>query len=99
MHEDVIGRSGTNFQAIVHPQRPDLTYLSHIPAYRDQAYVDARLLRWEPETLVTLPAWIGMLAFAVPGSPELMAANVQGLRARRIVAWGSMASWRDPSSP
>jgi rhamnulose-1-phosphate aldolase len=88
VHEDVIGRSGTNFQAIVHAQPPHLTYLSHIPAYRDQAYADARLLRWEPETLVALPAGIGMLPFAVPGSPELMAANVQSLRARRIVVWG-----------
>ena len=87
VHEDVIGRTDTNFQAIVHAQPPHLTYLSHVPAYRDQAYVDARLLRWEPETLVALPAGIGMLAFAVPGSPELMAANVESLRTRRIVVW------------
>ena len=87
VHEDVIGRSGTNFQAIVHAQPPHLTYLSHVPVYRDQAYVDARLLRWEPETLVALPAGIGMLAFAVPGSQELMAANVQSLRTHRIVVW------------
>src|SRR4051794_19859480 len=75
VHEDVIGRTATNFQAIVHAQPPHLTYLSHVPAYQDQRYVDRRLLRWEPETLVALPAGIGMLAFAVPGSPELMAAN------------------------
>jgi rhamnulose-1-phosphate aldolase len=88
VHEDVIRRSGTNFQAIVHAQPPHLTYLSHLPAYQDQRYVDCRLLRWEPETLVALPAGIGMLPFAVPGSPELMAANVESLRTRRIAVWG-----------
>lgn len=88
VHEDIVARTGTNFEAIVHAQPPHLTYLSHVPAYRDQEYVDARLLRWEPETMVALPAGIGMLAFAVPGSPELMAANVESLRTRRIVVWG-----------
>ena len=60
---------------------------SHVPAYADQGYVDRRLLRWEPETLVALPAGIGMLPFAVPGSAELMGANVESLRSRRIVVW------------
>jgi ribulose-5-phosphate 4-epimerase/fuculose-1-phosphate aldolase len=41
------------------------------------------LLRWEPETIVNLPEGIGVL----PGSAALMALNIAGLRAHRIVLW------------
>lgn len=87
VHDDQVARSGTNFHALIHAQPPRLTYLSHIPAYRDQAEFNRRLLRWEPETIVNLPEGIGILPFMLPGSPDLMAANVAGLREHRIVVW------------
>jgi rhamnulose-1-phosphate aldolase len=87
VHDDFVGRTGGNFNALIHAQPPYLTYLSHIPAYREEAELNRRLLRWEPETIVNLPAGIGILPFAVPSSAELMAANVEGLRHHRIVVW------------
>jgi len=64
-----------------------LTYLSHIPAYRSTAAMNSRILRWEPESIVALSAGIGVLDFMLPGSEELMAANVDGLREFEIVLW------------
>jgi rhamnulose-1-phosphate aldolase len=87
VHNDQIARSGTNFHALIHAQPPHLTYLSHIPTYRDQNYVNRRLLRWEPETIVNLPEGIGVLPYRLPGSPAMMEANLQGLREHRIVLW------------
>jgi rhamnulose-1-phosphate aldolase len=87
VHDDNVERTGTNFHAIVHAQPPKLTYLSHIAAYSDEAYLNRQLLRWEPETIVNLPAGIGFLPFMVPGSAALMAANVASLRTHRIVLW------------
>lgn len=87
VHDDQVGRRGIPFHAVVHAQPPHLTYLSHIPAYRDTRQMNARILRWEPESVVALPAGIGVLEFMVPGSDELMAANVQGLREFDIVLW------------
>lgn len=87
VHDDTVARTGTNFHAVVHAQPPHLTYLSHLPAYRDEAYFSRRLLRWEPETIINLPAGIGVLPFMLPGSPALMEANVESLRAHRIVLW------------
>ncbi|MFN8472996.1 MAG: class II aldolase/adducin family protein [Anaerolineae bacterium] len=87
VHDDQVARTGTNFHALIHAQPPRLTYLSHIPAYRNQAEFNRRLLRWEPETIVNLPEGIGILPFMLPGSAELMAANVAGLREHRIVVW------------
>jgi rhamnulose-1-phosphate aldolase len=87
VHDDQVAHSGTNFHALIHAQPPHLTYLSHIPAYREQAYLNQRLLRWEPETIVNLPEGIGVLPYRLPGSPAMMAANLEGLRRHRLVLW------------
>jgi len=87
VHEDQVSRRGLEFQAVVHAQPPHLTYLSHVPTYRDTAVMNARILRWEPETVVALSQGIGVLDFMVPGSAELMSANVAGLRDHEIVLW------------
>jgi len=87
VHDDTVARTGTNFHAVVHAQPPHLTYLSHIPAYQDEAYFNAQVMRWEPETIVQLPAGVGVLPFMLPGSDTLMAANVESLRRHRIDLW------------
>ena len=87
VHDDTVARTGTNFHAVVHGQPPHLAYLSHLPAYRDEDWLSRRLLRWEPETIINLPAGIGVLPFMLPGSQALMEANVQSLRTHRIVLW------------
>jgi len=87
VHRDQVRATGTNFHAIIHAQPIHLTYLSHVPRYRDVAFLNDRLLRWQPETIVNLPEGIGYLPFLVPGSRELMAANIEALRRHRIVIW------------
>jgi rhamnulose-1-phosphate aldolase len=87
VHEDTVGRTGTNFHAVVHAQPPHLTYLSHIPEYGNEAYFNSRVMRWEPETIVQLPQGVGILPFMLPGSDALMAANVVSLRTHRIDVW------------
>lgn len=87
VHEDQVARRGVSFQAVVHAQPPHLTYLSHIPAYRTDEGMNRRILRWEPESIVSLSQGIKVLPFYVPGSPEMMAANVEGLRDFEITLW------------
>lgn len=87
VHNDQVAATGTNFHALIHAQPPHLTYLSHLPAYRDQDFMNRQLLRWEPETIVNLPEGIGVLPYRLPGSPALMELNIAGLRAHRIVLW------------
>ena len=94
VHYDQVLHSGTNFHALIHAQPPHLTYLSHIPRYRDSAYLNQHLLRWQPELIINLPEGIGPVPFHVPGSAELMADNIQALRRHRVVIWckhGAMA--------
>jgi rhamnulose-1-phosphate aldolase len=88
VHADQVGASGTNFHAVIHAQPPHLTYLSHVPRYQDEAALNRRLLRWQPETIVNLPEGIGLLPFCLPGSADLMAATVEALREHRVVIWG-----------
>jgi len=87
VHYDQILASGTNFHAVVHAQPLHLTYLSHIPRYQDPHYLNTHLLRWQPETIINLPEGLGLAGFKVPGSPELMAANVELLRKHSVVVW------------
>jgi len=87
VHQEQVKATGTNFHAIVHAQPIHLTYLSHVPRYRDVGYLNGRLLRWQPETIVNLPEGIGGVPFLVPGSEALMAANIEALRRHRIVIW------------
>lgn len=87
VHSSQIAASGTNFHAVIHAQPPHLTYLSHVPRYQDERYLNQHLLRWQPETIVQLPEGIGFVPFRVPGSPALMEGTLESLRTHRIVIW------------
>jgi rhamnulose-1-phosphate aldolase len=87
VHYDQICATKTNFHAIIHAQPMHLTYLSHIPRYQEEQYLNTHLLRWQPETIINLPEGIGFIPFRIPGSPELMSGNVESLRKHRIVIW------------
>lgn len=87
VHQDQVRQTGTNFQTVIHAQPPHITYLSHVPHYQDEQYLNRHLLRWQPELIVNLPEGVGYIPFLVPGSPDLMAANVESLREHRVVLW------------
>lgn len=87
VHEDQVRLTGTNFHAVIHAQPIHLTYLSHIPRYQNEQYLNTHLLRWQPETIINLPEGIGYIPFQTPGSLELMSGNVEALRGHRIVIW------------
>ncbi len=87
VHYDQMLATGTNFHAIIHAQPLHITYLSHIPRYQNEQYLNTHLLRWQPETIINLPEGIGLIPFQVPSSPELMSGNIASLRTHRIVVW------------
>ena len=87
VHRDQIVNSGTNFHAVLHAQPRHLTFLSHIPRYQDQKYLNQHLLRWEPETIINLPEGVGFVPFQVPGSQALMSATLEMLHQHRVVIW------------
>jgi rhamnulose-1-phosphate aldolase len=87
VHYDQMTSTGTNFHAVVHAQPLYLTFLSHIPAYQDERYLNTHLLRWQPETILNLPEGIGFIPFEIPGSPAMMSANEACLRQYRVVLW------------
>lgn len=73
--------------AVVHAQPPKLTWLSHIPAYQDEARMNRQLLRWQPETIVTLPEGIGVLPFLTPGTPAQGKSTARKMERHRLVVW------------
>ncbi len=87
VHRDQIHLTGTNFHTIIHAQPQHITYLSHIPRYQDQNYLNQHLLRWQPELIVNLPRGLGVVPFQIPGSEALMAGTLEKLREHRVVIW------------
>jgi rhamnulose-1-phosphate aldolase len=87
VHYDQIVASDTNFHAVIHAQPLHVTYLSHIPRYQDEEYINSHLLRWQPETIINLPEGIGFVPFRIPSSPALMEGTLEALRHHRIVLW------------
>lgn len=87
VHNDQVATAGARYSALVHAQPLHLTYLSHIPRYRDPLELNRRLLRWQPETIMAFPRGIAVLPFILPGSTELMVATVAALHAHRLVVW------------
>lgn len=87
VHYDQMIVNELNFHTIIHAQPMHLTYLSHILRYQDELYLNTHLLRWQPENIINLPEGIGFIPFRIPGSPELMAGNIESLRTHRVVVW------------
>jgi rhamnulose-1-phosphate aldolase len=87
VHNDHVARGQHAFHAVVHAQPRFLTYLSHQAAYQTMVELNRRLLRWEPETILTFPEGIGTIPFRVPGTDEMMIATTEALRTHRAVVW------------
>lgn len=87
VHDDRLRGTATRLHAVIHAQPIHLTYLSHVPCYRDVQYLNSHLLRWQPETILNLPEGLGVVPFEVPGSAALVAASVASLREHQLVIW------------
>jgi len=87
VHCDQVGPAKTNFHALIHAQPLHLVYLSHIARYQNEEYLNQHILRWQPECIVHLSEGVGYIPFLVPGSEELMNANIEKLRRHRAVLW------------
>jgi rhamnulose-1-phosphate aldolase len=87
VHQDQVIAGHHNFHAVIHAQPRHMVYLSHVRRYQDLKYLNTHILRWQPETIINLPEGIGFVPFQVPGSPALMAGNIEALRKYRVVVW------------
>jgi rhamnulose-1-phosphate aldolase len=87
VHHDQMRQRQIKSHAIVHAQPKFLTFLSHLPRYQDQKFLNSHLMRWQPETILNFPEGIGILPFLLPGSVHLMLETMLCLRDHQIVVW------------
>jgi rhamnulose-1-phosphate aldolase len=87
VHEDHRRRRGLDHHAVAHAQPRGLVFLSHLPDVTTTAELNARLMRWEPETTMVAPEGVELAGFQVPGSDAQMAATVPALARCRAVVW------------
>jgi rhamnulose-1-phosphate aldolase len=87
VHHDRMRSGDLRLHTVIHAQPLHLTLLSHQAQYQDEKFLNRRLLRWQPETILNLPEGIGVLPFLLPGSAQLVVETQLSLRERRIVVW------------
>jgi rhamnulose-1-phosphate aldolase len=87
VHDERLASSDVVLHAVVHAQPPHLTYLSHIAAYQNEGYLNRRLFRWQPETILQMPEGLGVLPFLVPGSGVLATATCEAMRRHQLAIW------------
>lgn len=87
VHHDRMQLHDIRLHTVLHAQPLYLTFLSHIPLYQDERYLNAHLLRWQPETILNMPEGIGVLPFILPGSPAQRTGTVESMRDHRVVVW------------
>ena len=87
VHHDQMRSGGIKLHTVLHAQPVHLTYLSHLPDYQDEQYLNSHLLRWQPETILNFPEGIRILPFMLPGSAQLTIETMLALREHRIVVW------------
>jgi rhamnulose-1-phosphate aldolase len=72
---------------VLHAQPVRLVFLSHLPDVTTTAELNARLMRWQPETAMVAPEGVELAAFEVPGSPGQQVATVAALARSRALVW------------
>lgn len=87
VHRDFMRSCDIDLHTILHAQPLHLSLLSHQDEYQDERYLNRRLLRWQPETILNMPEGIGVVPFLLPGSAQLVVETQLSLRAHRIIVW------------
>lgn len=87
VHESQMGARDVRFHTVIHSQPLHLTYLSHIPRYQDQSYLNKRLLRWQGEALISMPEGLGVLPFLLPNSAEHLEGTVRSMQEHQLIVW------------
>lgn len=87
VHHDRMRSTTVQLHTVLHAQPVYLTLLSHQDEYQDEKYLNQRLLRWQPETILNMPEGMGILPFLLPGSAQLVVETQLSLREHRIVVW------------
>jgi rhamnulose-1-phosphate aldolase len=87
VHHDQMRSKSIKLHTVLHAQPLHLTYLSHLAEYQEEGYLNHRLLRWQPETILNFPEGIGILPFMLPGSSQLTVESMLALREHRFVIW------------
>lgn len=86
IHNAYVAEHDVDQHAVLHAQPPYLTFLSHM-LLPDVATFSRRLLRWQPETIMTFPHGVGVLPFEVPGSHAHAVATAEAMGTHSAVVW------------
>jgi rhamnulose-1-phosphate aldolase len=98
LHLDKV-RTGSPHRAVVHTHPIELIAISHHPKYAHDGVLLNRVLSGMlPEVRAHVPRGIALAEYTMPGSSELAALTLKGLKTHDVVIWnkhGATATGRD----
>ena len=74
-------------KVVVHTHPNDIIALTHSPEYREEEAFNRLLWGMHPESMVILPAGIGMVPYVLTGSVELGLQTIKALEGHEVVVW------------
>ncbi|MDP6114980.1 MAG: rhamnulose-1-phosphate aldolase [Planctomycetota bacterium] len=86
-------------KVVMHAQPLHLTMMSHCEELQDKKAFNSALLRWQPETIITMPNGVGFVPYRLPGSQHQEASTGKAFMEHDFVVWakhGAICTGQDP---
>jgi len=84
---NMIAERGGKEKVVMHTHATELIALTHIPEFCDREKLNALLMSMHPETSFYIPAGVGFVPFATPGSEAIAPETIKDLKDHDIVVW------------
>lgn len=78
---------GSSNRLVLHTHPTDLTALSHIPEFKNEAALNKMLWGMHPETFIVVPQGLGFVPYEVPGTLDIADLTLSVLEKHDIVVW------------
>ncbi|MDA0838998.1 MAG: rhamnulose-1-phosphate aldolase [Planctomycetota bacterium] len=86
-------------KVVMHAQPLHLTMMSHCEELQDEKAFNSALLRWQPETIITMPNGVGLVPYRLPGSQHQEASTGKAILEHDFIVWakhGVICTGEDP---
>jgi rhamnulose-1-phosphate aldolase len=86
-------------KVVMHAQPLHLTMMSHCEELRDEKVFNSALLRWQPETIITMPNGVALVPYRLPGSQHQEASTGKAFIEHDFIVWakhGVICTGQDP---
>jgi len=87
LHQRAVEKGNLEFNAVLHAHPRFIKFISHIPEYQDEDYLNQELMRWHPEMIIFMPEGIAFVPYQLTGSDQLMQETKEVIGEQKAIVW------------